>query len=325
MKTSSKEAFYDIERDGVTQGLLGTWLDCRQKARLFLQGYSLKSTNMGLTFGTIVHACLDTVYSDIQAGKLRRVPSVDAVKAVVAKAETQWRKEHTTADPKALEHLELALLLSEQVLPVYFEYWKRDLQEIKWTGLEQLFSIPYTLSDGRKTRLRGRRDGDFLANKALNLFETKTKSFINEDDLVDRLPFDLQSNFYLHALRKQKQQLPTGMLYNLIRRPQLHQGKKESLPEFAKRCADDIRSRPDWYFTRLHLSISEREMDKFDGQLEDLLTDFYDWWQGESGHYMNTNQCETKYGRCDYLHMCAAKRMSYYYKRQVVFRELEDY
>lgn len=321
---NSPATFYDIQKDGITQGLLGTWMDCREKARLFLKGYSSKSTSMGLTFGTIVHACLDGVYSDIQHGRLKRVPTEEEVKTYVAKAEQAWRTEHYTADPHALQHLEMALLLSEQVLPVYFEYWKRDLREVQWTGLERSFALPYTLRDGRSTLLRGKLDGDFLRGKALWLFETKTKSHIEEEDLVDRLPFDLQVNFYLYALRKQKQQLPKGVWYNLIRRPGLRQGKAESLPDFATRCGEDVRARPEWYFSRLELAVTEQELDKWEGEFDDILRDFYDWWEGKSGHYKNSSMCETKYGRCEYLHLCAAKRMSYYTKRDKVFRELED-
>ena len=321
----TEKPFYNIETDGITQGLLSTFLDCREKARLFLKGYSLKTTNMGLTFGSVVHNCLNQIYSDIQHKKLRSIPSQSEVKRYTAIAEKAWREEHKVAPPEALQHLEMALLLSEQVLPVYFEYWKKDLKEVQWTGLESQFEIPYTLRDGRKTVLRGKIDGDFLLQKKLRLFETKTKSRIEEEDLVDRLPFDLQVNIYMYALRRIKKVVPSGVWYNLIRRPGLKQGKEESLLQFAKRCSDDIRERPEWYFSRLELSVSEKELDKWEGEFEDLVTDFYDWWQGKAGHYKNTNMCETKYGRCEMLDICAAQRMGRYYKRDKVFRELEDY
>ncbi len=325
-KARQSTALYNIDRDGITQGLLGQFLDCRQKARWFLQGYSLKEGNLGLTFGTIAHAVLEKVYGDFQVKRIDGPPSDAILRAYLKPIERAWRNENSTASIRATEQLELALLLTEQVLPTYFEFWQGDdFRKIKWDKLERSFGLPFKLRNGRTVTIRGKMDGDFHVGSKLWLFETKTKSRIVEENLVDMLPMDRQVQMYMWALRQMTGEVPSGVLYNLIRRPQLRQKKDESIRGFAMRCAEDVRERASEYFIRLELCVTEQEMNRWEGEMDDLITDFINWWEGGVGHYRNTNMCETKYGRCEYLHLCAGRRMAPYYKRTKVFRELEDY
>ena len=67
--------FYDPTIDGITQGLLGKWLDCRKGAMHFLNGWSSETVSPGMTFGTISHGCLELAYSDIMSGELDTLPS----------------------------------------------------------------------------------------------------------------------------------------------------------------------------------------------------------------------------------------------------------
>ena len=313
-----KPKFYDPAVHGITQGMLATWMACRQKARWFLQGYSLKTTTLALTYGEIGHAVLEMAYKDLS------IPSPEKVKGYVAKVESLWRKEHPKADKKALEYLEMSLLIAEATLPLYFSYWAKDIKEIKWVQLEQEFKIPYTIQDGRTTFIRGKMDGVFNSGKKLWLFESKFKSRISEEDMVDTLPFEMQVGVYLWALQKLHKKIPSGVLYNVIRRAGLQQKSSETMPQFTQRCIDDIKSRPEFYFLRLEIAISEKDLECFTGELEDMIVDFLDWWEGKSGHYKCTAECINKYGRCNYLPLCASKRFELYTKREMVYRELED-
>lgn len=318
-----KPDFYDIERDGITQGLLGTWRQCREAAWLFLQGYSLRGTTMGLTFGNLIHAILDLVYSDIQNGKLKQLPEPKRIKTYIQKVEGIWEEENPRADKQTIEYKEHSFLLAEAIMPFYFQYWHKDLK-IDWMGVEQHFAVPYKLEDGRKTILRGKMDGLYSPRKPW-LFETKAKSQINENNLVDILPLDFQNNFYLYNVRSIHKIQPAGVKYNVIRRTQMTQGKKENIKQFAARVAADVEKRPEHYFYRYEIIIGKDEMDKFEKELQGQIVEFYDWWQDKVAHYRNPNQCETKYGRCNYLGICAGPNYSQYEKRKKVFRELEDF
>jgi hypothetical protein len=320
-----KEAFYDIERDGITQGLLTIWRTCRESARLFLQGYSQKNNNsMGTTFGTIGHGINEKVYGAMQKGKLTDIPSAGLIKKYTKEVEKIWQEENPRASKEAIEQKEFALLLAETVMPLYFEYWHKDIKKMNWIGVEQEFDIPYTLKDGRKTRLRGKMDGVYK-NNGVWLFETKCKSKISEGTLVDVLPLDFQNNFYLSAINKLLNVQPKGIKYNIIRRTLMEPKKNETLPNFAKRVVLDIKKRPEFYFIRFELATDSSDLKKFNKELENQIKEFYDWHQGILSHYPNPSQCETKYGRCWALGICAGNNLHQYEKRKKVFRELEDY
>lgn len=314
--------FYDIERDGITQGLLANWMSCRAKALWFLKGWVVKSPSFPLTHGSITHGILEHVYEDIRLGKLKSMPSHKETLGYISRIEKQWRKENPHADKKALEFAELSLLVAEATMPTYFEYWSKDIKNMKWEKIEGNFATPFKLPDGRKTILRGAMDGVYRNPKRW-LFETKTKSRIDEAALVDYLPFELQVNFYIFNLILNGGEIPRGVLYNIIRRTNLKQGKKENIKQFSKRVAEDIIDRPEEYFIRMEVAIGRDEIEYFKKEVTGIIKDFYDWYEGLVPHYRVTGHCETKYGRCEYL-TAETGSMSIYEKRKTVFRELED-
>jgi len=325
-----EKKFYDPERDGVTFSLLSTFLDCREKARFYLQGWTPTSASMALTFGSIVHKIDEWVRDDIRKGKLTEPPSTEHIKKLIKKVEKLWHKENPRAGLRELEYLELSLLLSEGVLPQYFKYWYKDYSDLKWEKVEGVFKVPFTVTDKggtkHKTFLRGKIDGSFkLKNSGTWLFETKTKSRIDEEILSDILPFEMQANIYLSVLKRLDKKNPSGLLYNIIRRPNLRQRKNEPIAAFAKRISDDVAERPDWYFVRMEMAVSADEIDRFELGLEDLVSDFLLWWAGESGHYKNTGHCQNKFGLCPFVGLCLRGEKTYYFQRETVFRELQEW
>ena len=82
-KTDDSNKFYDPSRDGVTFSLLSTFLDCREKARLYLQGWTPRSSSMALTFGSIIHKIDEWVRDEIRSGLLRSVPDEYYIKGLI--------------------------------------------------------------------------------------------------------------------------------------------------------------------------------------------------------------------------------------------------
>ena len=324
-----KKKFYDPAVDGVTFSLLSTFLDCREKTRFHLLGITPKSASMALTFGSIVHKIDEWVRDDIRTGKLTKPPDDKAIKKLVKRVEAVWHKDNPRAAGKELEYLELSLLLAEGVLPQYFKYWYKDFSELKWEKVEGEFKVPFKVTDKKgkthKTFLRGKIDGSFRMGKGGPwLFETKTKSRVDEEILADILPFEMQANIYLSVLRQIDKEQPSGLLYNIIRRPSLRQRKSESIAAFAKRVSEDVATRPDWYFVRMEMAIGPEEIDRFEMQLEDLIADFLLWWAGETGHYKNTGHCQNKFGLCPFVGICLRDDKTNYFTRETVFRELQE-
>jgi hypothetical protein len=324
--------FYDPERDGVTFSLLTSFKQCREKTRLILNGWTSTRNSLGTVFGTLAHAINQQMYNDVRSGRLTELPSEKYIKATCREIETLWKKENPRADGDSMQYLEFSMILLEALMPVYFKYWKKDFSFV-WEKVEAEFRIPITIDhpNGKSmsTFIRGKIDGSFGKKKGARpwLFETKTKSRLGEEgegNIAEILPHDLQVNIYLLYLWWVDKKLPDGVLYNIIRRPGLRQKKKESVVQFARRVAADVRLRPEWYFIRLQMFIEKKDLERQELELRDLVSDFLLWWHGEAGHYKNSDQCENKYGTCPFLPVCNRGDYSGFFKRKTVFRELSD-
>ncbi len=323
MATAELVKFYDPERDGVSQSLLGMFLECRQKARLNLLGWTPKGTPFAMTNGTIGHACLQYTYEGQRNKKIGKQPTPQQFKLVFKQVEDLWRKENPSPTKRLLEDLEMALMFAEITMPIYFDYWKNDFTSLAWEKLEGQFRIPYKTADGRKTFVRGKMDGVFKRN-GIWLFESKFKGLINEADILDTLSIDLQVMLYLWALGKGYKIAPSGVLYNVVRRPGLKINKKETLAQFGVRVKKDIEKRPDWYFYRFEVKTEKQDIARWSLEFEDLLVDFLKWWAGEVGHYKNSHSCISKYGRCQFLAVCSENQYYNLVKRKHVFNELAE-
>ena len=330
VKTGDK-AFYDPVRDGVTFSVLSGFRRCKELSRLNLKGVTSRGSSAAIVFGTIAHGALQAVYDAVRTKRLPvGVPSREYVHGVLRATEATWKRENPRASQDTLKFLEFSMLLAESVLPRYFTYWSDDFTgKVKWLNLEREFRIPVKVpvhwqSTPFKTFIRGKMDGNFR-DHGLRLLETKTKSHIDDETISSILPYELQVNIYLWAMRRLHKERPAGVRYNLIRRPQLRQSKKETLDQFARRCVSDVFARPDWYFMRLDMDVNEQDLAAFEGDFMDLLADFLGWWYGHDGHYKNSDQCENKYGKCHYLPLCGRREFATFYTREKVFRELEEF
>lgn len=316
-------SFYNYQRDGVTQGILAKFMNCRQECKLFLQGWSPKNPNSkALTYGTIVHGILERIYDDIRTQRRKTIPNDKDIAKYVQSVSILFRKEQPSLSNEGRKLLEHALLIAEAVVSGYFrKWWKQDTSKIQWKKLEQQFKILYTTKDGRKTYLRGKIDGVFT-NPGLWGFESKTMSIVNEGNLIDTLSYNHQNNFYLKALKMLYKQVPKGVLYNILRKPSIDRKKTESMEAFADRLKKDVLKRLEFYFIRYEIMVTPSEMSVFDLELEGMIVDFMDWCEGKRVTYKNTAQCLTKYGRCTMLPICSSGDYMWHSKRKVVYPEL---
>jgi len=167
-------------------------------------------------------------------------------------------------------------------------------------------------------------DGRFQKGpKSLWLFENKFKGRIEAGNLMNQLPLDLQVHIYLYALAKETGRKPKGVLYNIIRRPQLKQKKNEPLSDFIARIGEDVKKRPEFYFIRFEVGIMSREMKDFESDLEAMIHDYVMWYRGKRGTYKNGAHCLQPYP-CRYLPICSQNDMSGYWQRTKVFPELGE-
>lgn len=332
-KTKPKKEFYNIERDGITQSLIAMWLTCREKAKLYLQGWDSKYHSPALTYGSIGHGMLELAYLDIQSGKLKSPPTFKEARKYGDLVEAKWRKENLKPNKEALEYLDSSLALLEQTLPIYFDFWRKDFKTMKWISLEKKFNVPLNIGEFSNGEviipIRGKRDGEFLMGNKPWLFETKFKSMISEGDIVETLSFETQVMLYMWAMWAESNYkvVPRGVLYNIVRKTSLKQHKDESLIKFAARIADDMKKRPDFYFIRMESVTTLQEIQDFNQNLINIVKEINSWWKGNGTvkHYKNTYSCIGKYGKCSMLPVCSRQDWSGLVKRESMFKELEDY
>jgi hypothetical protein len=331
--------FYDPRVHGVNATLLSRWKACRHRALLDLNGWTPRLVSVGGIYGQVVHSALQHVYDHVRIGKLKSYQGIKDkdYATVLDHAFVSWKNENPRASAEVIQKLEMVRLLAETVLPLYFRYHAKDFTDMQWGPPEQPFKLPYRVDVPGfgivETFLKGRIDGSFtrpdVKKACLTLLETKTKSRVDPGSLVDMLPHDMQVSIYLKAMVLAGQQ-PNALLYNVVRRPGFQQGAKETLPDLATRIIKDIKKRPEFYFLRFRMDLSKNDLARQSAEVDAIVIDFIRWWAGEVAHYKNSDWCENKYGRCEFLGtLCGGPdegkpNPARFYKRKTPFRQGED-
>lgn len=155
---------------------------------------------------------------------------------------------------------------------------------------EQTFDVPYRLPSGRKVRLRGKWDSvDRNPTRQVRIQENKSKSGIDGVKIARQCRFDLQSLFYVTALREQawkwtRTDQPlfkadvVGVRYNCVRRP-----AHKTVESAMKKLGEDLRNgRSGEWFARFAVDVSSDDLAQFrktclEPALENVCDDF-EWW-----------------------------------------------
>jgi len=304
---------YDLGRDGVSQSILSTFLSCRQAARYYLDLWESPSVSFALMFGTLFHSLLEHYYKALATGQgVKAFVGFDAVFS-------HWvAKDAGSIDAQKLEQFEA---MAFALFGPYCKHWEKEDLKRQWVGVETVFDTNW-----EGYRLRGMRDGMFLVNKGKEhwILEHKTTTTLDSDSLSLRLNFDLQNLFYILNTEQEYGVKVAGVLYDLIRKPALRQGKKESFNEFASRMVTAVNDAPGEYFARFPLVYPETVKQRFRAELALQLADFRDWSRGLLPTYKNPSACIGR-GVCEFLPVCAAGGNAVAagcIKSRVLFREL---
>lgn len=274
---------------GITQSILGSWLVCRERARIRLidglrppDGFSKH-----LEFGSMWHISEEA----FAAGE-------DWVKPL-----QQYASELCRRYPLDQSQVDQWYNVVKIQFPVYISHWKKHEKGSSRTGIfqEQTFNVPYVLPSGRVVRLRGKFDGADLIGTGkqvgVYLFETKTKSDIEELLIQRQLTRDLQTMIYIIALQQfQDWDHPIkGVRYNVVRRPlsggkgsiRQHKPTKsnpqgETKEQFYQRLLNDyIAPEPGYWFMRWISEVTKTDIERFKTQFLnptlETVCQWYDW------------------------------------------------
>jgi hypothetical protein len=308
---------YTIQ-DGVTQSLLAGWVNCRQWAKFYLEGWETPGAKEALEFGNLFHWLLEGAYTTIRLTPPLDKFAQDNLKDSVIHGISVMIEKYDF--PKSLnpQTQEKILALAEALWPMYWKIYAKDLNR-EWLAVEGTFDV-----DWNGFRLRGKRDGVFVGKRKKPwLLETKTTSRIDEGTLDLTLGFDFQNLFYITSAEEEQGGNIAGVMYNVIQRSALRQKKAETFPDYCQRMAEDIRDNPKKYFKRIELLYTKEQKERFKEELLQKLREFEMWLSELHGGltvvptYKNERACVGRWN-CQYLQACSSNLQT-----GELFRELK--
>lgn len=165
----------------------------------------------------------------------------------------------------------------------------------------------------RKVIIAGKIDDIVQLEDGQWLVEYKTASSIDKG-YIDRLYVDTQISLYMLAAQKLGYK-PKGIIYRVLKKPQIRQKKDETVEAYLFRMAADYMARPDFYFYEERLYRTTKDLKQFENELW-LETKQADE-AAKKGHYFKHSTSCSVYGTCPYMPLCtgeAGAEMLFEYK-----------
>lgn len=339
---------FDLYRDGLTQGSIGLFLDCRHQFYLkYVLGLSGANRANTTAYGSAFHDMLAlTQHRTTATGeKLAPIP-VDA-------AARKHVKSLGPLPPTQEEDVTFMVAKVRETIKLYNDHYAKEHAKWKWVARELAFNVPFKYqhwipyeldkygeieSGGPldvKIPIRGRFDGIYEESKRLKLLETKTKGRVDEMGITETLGTDIQTQLYLWAAKKVLNKELLGVKYDVIKTSALKLGKTETKKQHLARMVADIQSRPKEYFMRWDVTMKPGECDQWaETWLTRVIGQIVEWWESIKGdlnnpfksplHFINPRALYNQYGRCDLFF--AVTRQQYFdcVQRKHIYPELVD-
>ena len=115
---------------------------------------------------------------------------------------------------------------------------------------------------------------------------------------------------------------PVGVSYNLIQRPQLRRGKRETIPQFLQRVKEDVTDRLGFYFIQREVVWTDEDWAHFQGDFTQTLLEIRGWADRAIRSTRNSRTCVQAWGTCSYLPICSREDCGGFTRRSVPFPEL---
>lgn len=334
---------WDFNRDGVSQGFIHSFINCKLQTHLrYKELWTSKDDPIFREFGSCFHWLIPWALNS----QFKKPPGHTAISHAINYYYELWQEQHPKIASKKAQQMDYVFGLCEKVLPAYLKRWNGDyprekkykmgcnvVQVKKWMSFEETWKEPYEFKTGDDrilsiVFLKGKFDGVFIDKKNdLWLLETKCLSVIKEDEIMELLPLDIQCMLYLLAIYLKYGKKPKGVLYNIVRRPGLRQGKSETFKQLLDRVEKDVNhpKRQNHYFKRIEMVIDWSEIETWQKTfLNPVLGEIQDWSKGIIRTYMNPDALTSKYGRCELYHLIVHDAKNNFFRRKTVYNELTD-
>lgn len=297
-----------------TYSMWSLFRNCRKACEYrYVLNLRPRTKDGNLTFGALIHECLQLWHQDRDLSEV--LDHIDR-SCPDRLANDNQRKDW---------HLARAMLTGYAA-----RYLTEDFEVVV---LEKNFEGPIinpkTGAASKSLRLAGKVDGIVRVGKGYYLLEHKTAAQI-DSDYIERLWTDFQITIYAHYIEKTLGLPIAGVIYNVLVKAKLQQGKGETEEEFQARRAeliaksksgtstakrkmpesdDDFQARlaakyaePEM-FHREMLYLSREQFEVLSGELWELTQQFLDA-RRRCVFYQNTAFCFHHNRPCSYFPIC---------------------
>jgi hypothetical protein len=258
------------------------FLTCRKSFDLrYNKRLEPNKTGDALSFGKVIHASLEAYY--LQEGYQ---PSID--NNYPDKANDTWQAHY--------------FALSSAMMAGYVNQYAGEDSGYRVLKTELPFEVaiinPKTGRSSRKYRLHGYIDMlvEEIATGDIWIVEHKTSAQLQK--LLKTIWHDQQIMTYIIAFQRMTGLKVKGVIYNILQKTTMRQGKKETAQEFAKRLLQRYITDPSMYHREVVLSDSLR-LKEVEQELWDAAQDI-----GKCDNYYKSRaQCYV-FGECEFFPIC---------------------
>lgn len=212
------------------------------------------------TLGTIFHGCMERWH-----GRDMAAPEEQIVAAIFDYINGACPNRALDDRQRKIWHLARAMFLG------YIKKYPNESFDV--IAVEKEFESriinPETDCPSRTFIMRGKVDGIVMKGGKYYLIEHKTASSI-DGNYIERLPMDFQISLYADYIERFLNIRITGILYNVVGKAQIRQGKGETEVEFEERRAALIAK------SKIGKSSAKRQMPETDEDFQARLAAKYD-------------------------------------------------
>lgn len=300
---------YSLERDGITQSLIQTWMECDRKFCFKLNCWQQKKQIVSTSFGIAGHYVLECIYNFLNVHKF----DIKKLKVIINTSILNHFAEHREALSYFMSDQEIEIMQYQLniLITCYVTKYRAELYNLKDSIQEKEFNFKF-----HNISLRGVIDRLIITKDKIYIIDHKFMGRIDADDkLVQLLSMDFQTKFYIYIVNKLYPNREIKLVYNIIRKPQTKPKKAtkkkpaETVLEYFSRISKDINDRPDHHFKRFAIEYTKWELLEFEEQLLDkLIAIQYTLDQGlNSPAMIRETSCKGYYGNCRFLDACDSR------------------
>lgn len=243
------------EKTLLTYSALNTFRNCPRKYKnRYLDNLRPREKADALSLGSVVHSSIELWYRSTNANRLSEVL------AFIDEA-----FENRVTDFVQMNHWHLATAMMRGYAKRY------EIEEFECIEIEKEFEgeirNPDTGRQSQTFRIAGKVDGIVRCHDGLYLLEHKTASTVDANYL-DKLWTDTQIALYCHYLRQQGYPI-VGVIYNVLLKSRLKQGRGETLEEYEVRRAELAAK------NKSGKSTAKRQMPETDEEFQARLSEWY--------------------------------------------------